>query len=177
MSGESESESESESTGESTSTITAAAQRERALLEAVPTRLFIGGSWVDATSAATFDVTDPSTGAVIRAVADADDADGIRALDAAVAAQASWAATPPRTRSDILRRAFDLVRERGEDLALLMTLEMGKPLAQSRGEVAYGAEFLRWFSEEAVRIGGRYGQNPEGSGRMIVSQRPVGPVL
>ncbi len=175
MSGESESE--SESAGESTSTITAAAQRERALLEAVPTRLFIGGSWVDATSAATFDVTDPSTGAVIREVADAGVADGIRALDAAVAAQASWAATPPRTRSDILRRAFDLVRERGEDLALLMTLEMGKPLAQSCGEVAYGAEFLRWFSEEAVRIGGRYGQNPEGSGRMIVSQRPVGPVL
>src|SRR5690606_35386679 len=81
----------------------------------------------------------------------------------------------PRTRSDILRRAFDLVQAHKEDLALLMTLEMGKPLAESRGEVVYGAEFLRWFSEEAVRINGRYGSNPEGTGQMIVSQRPVGP--
>uniref|UniRef100_UPI003A945A62 aldehyde dehydrogenase family protein n=1 Tax=Microbacterium sp. TaxID=51671 RepID=UPI003A945A62 len=102
-------------------------------------------------------------------------ADGMRALDAAVAAQDAWAATAPRTRSDILRRAFDLVQAHKEDLALLMTLEMGKPLAESRGEVVYGAEFLRWFSEEAVRITGRYGSNPEGTGRMIVSQRPVGP--
>ncbi|MEZ5110006.1 MAG: NAD-dependent succinate-semialdehyde dehydrogenase [Microbacteriaceae bacterium] len=153
------------------------AQRERAVLGAVPSGLLIGGAWADAAAAATFDVTDPSTGGVIRTVADADADDGIRALDAAVVAQDSWAATPPRTRSDILRRAFDLVRERSEDLALLMTLEMGKPLAESRAEVVYGAEFLRWFSEEAVRVSGRYGQNPEGSGRMIVSQRPVGPVL
>ncbi|HWI31875.1 MAG TPA: NAD-dependent succinate-semialdehyde dehydrogenase [Microbacterium sp.] len=150
-------------------------ERETALLESVPDRLFIGGEWVSAAGGATLDVRDPSTGAIIRSIANASVEDGARALDAAVAAQDAWAATPPRTRSDILRRAFDLVQEHKEDLALLMTVEMGKPLAESRGEVVYGGEFLRWFSEEAVRITGRYGLNPEGSGRMVVSQRPVGP--
>ena len=150
-------------------------EREAALLASIPSGLFIAGEWTDATGARTFDVRDPATGAVIKTIADATPEDGMRALDAAVAAQDAWAATPPRTRSDILRRAFDLVQERKEDLALIMTLEMGKPLAESRGEVAYGSEFLRWFSEEAVRITGRYGLNPEGTGRMVVSQRPVGP--
>ncbi|WOF23680.1 NAD-dependent succinate-semialdehyde dehydrogenase [Microbacterium betulae] len=149
--------------------------RESALLAAVPTRLFIGGEWADASAGAAFDVRDPSTNEVIARVADASAEDGTRALDAAVAAQEEWAATAPRTRSDILRRAWELVQERKEDIALLMTLEMGKPLAESRGEVVYGGEFLRWFSEEAVRITGRYGLNPEGTGRMVVSQRPVGP--
>jgi len=150
-------------------------QAEAALLASVPSGLFIGGEWVDAAGGRTFDVRDPSTNAVVKTIADAGPEDGIRALDAAVAAQEAWAATAPRTRSDLLRRAFDLVRERAEDLALLMTLEMGKPLAEARGEVTYGGEFLRWFSEEAVRINGRYGLNPEGTGRMVVSQRPVGP--
>ena len=150
-------------------------ERESALLASIPSGLFIAGEWADATGSRTFDVRDPATGAVIKTIADATPEDGMRALDAAVAAQDAWAATPPRTRSDILRRAFDLVQERKEDLALIMTLEMGKPLAESRGEVAYGSEFLRWFSEEAVRITGRYGLNPEGTGRMVVSQRPVGP--
>ncbi|SEB50639.1 NAD-dependent succinate-semialdehyde dehydrogenase [Microbacterium hydrocarbonoxydans] len=150
-------------------------QTEQALLDSIPTGLFIGGEWIDGETGATFDVHDPATGAVIRTIADATPGDGIRALDAAVAAQDSWAATAPRTRSDILRRAFDLVQEHKEDLALLMTLEMGKPLAEARGEVGYGGEFLRWFSEEAVRISGRYGINPEGTGHMVVSQRPVGP--
>ncbi|MBN8425454.1 NAD-dependent succinate-semialdehyde dehydrogenase [Microbacterium esteraromaticum] len=154
---------------------TALASNEQELLGRVPTGLFIGGEWIDAEEGRTFDVRDPATGEVIASIADATPADGIRALDAAVAAQESWAATPPRTRSDILRRAFDLVQEHKEDLALLMTLEMGKPLAEARGEVVYGGEFLRWFSEEAVRITGRYGTSPEGTGRMIVSQRPVGP--
>ncbi|MCK6080258.1 NAD-dependent succinate-semialdehyde dehydrogenase [Microbacterium sp. EYE_5] len=149
--------------------------RETDLLEQIPNQLLIGGQWVDAAEGGTLEVHDPSTGEVIRRIADATPEDGIRALDAAVAAQEAWAATAPRERSDILRRAFDLVQERKEDLALLMTLEMGKPLAESRGEVVYGGEFLRWFSEEAVRISGRYGLNPEGTGRMIVSQRPVGP--
>ncbi|MCT9820847.1 NAD-dependent succinate-semialdehyde dehydrogenase [Microbacterium sp. W1N] len=151
-----------------------AAERERTLLDAVPTGLLIGGEWT-AGADGTFPVSDPATGDVLVRIADASAADGIRALDAAVAAQEEWAATPPRRRSDILRRAFDLLQERKEDFALLMTLEMGKPLAEARGEVAYGGEFLRWFSEEAVRISGRYGLNPEGTGRMIVSQRPVGP--
>ena len=151
------------------------AQQEKELLEQVPTGLFIAGEWVDAEGGRTFDVHDPATNAVIRSIADASPADGIRALDAAVAAQDEWAATAPRVRSDILRRAWELLQERKEDAALLMTLEMGKPLAEARGEVAYGGEFLRWFSEEAVRISGRYGTNPEGTGRMVVSQRPVGP--
>jgi len=148
-------------------------ETEQALLEQVPTGLFIGGEWVHTGS--TFPVKDPATGDTLLEIADAGPDDSVRALDAAVAAQEEWAATPPRTRSDILRRAFDLVQEHHEDLALLMTLEMGKPLAEARGEVAYGGEFLRWFSEEAVRIAGRYGLNPEGTGRMVVSQRPVGP--
>ncbi|MGB3374095.1 MAG: NAD-dependent succinate-semialdehyde dehydrogenase [Microbacterium sp.] len=151
------------------------ASNEQELLARVPGKLFIGGQWSDAEEGRTFDVRDPSTGEVIASIADATPADGIRALDAAVAAQQEWAATAPRTRSDILRRAFDLVQAHKEDLALLMTLEMGKPLAESRGEVVYGGEFLRWFSEEAVRIDGRYGSNPEGTGHMVVSQRPVGP--
>ncbi|UNK71671.1 NAD-dependent succinate-semialdehyde dehydrogenase [Microbacterium sp. H1-D42] len=154
---------------------TALASHEQELLGRVPTGLFIGGEWIDAEEGRTFDVRDPATGVVIASIADATPADGLRALDAAVAAQESWAATAPRTRSDILRRAFDLVQQHKEDLALLMTLEMGKPLAESRGEVVYGGEFLRWFSEEAVRINGRYGMNPEGTGHMVVSQRPVGP--
>lgn len=118
---------------------------------------------------------DPSTGAVIAQIADAGIEDGVRALDAAVGAQAGWAGTAPRVRGEILRRAFELVQERKEEFALLMTLEMGKPLVEARGEVAYGGEFLRWFSEEAVRVSGRYGASPEGTGRMIVAQRPVGP--
>jgi len=148
---------------------------ETRLLESVPNQLFIGGKWVAATGDKTLDVTDPATGTVIRSIADASPEDGMRALDAAVAAQDSWAATPARERGEILRRTFDLVQKHREDIALLMTIEMGKPLAEANGEVTYGGEFLRWFSEEAVRISGRYGSNPEGTGHMIVSQRPVGP--
>jgi succinate-semialdehyde dehydrogenase/glutarate-semialdehyde dehydrogenase len=142
----------------------------------VPTGVFIGGTWRSSGSGATFDVQDPSTGDVIASVADGTPDDGIAALDAAVAAQEEWAATPPRQRSDVLRRTFDLVHEHAEAMAALMTLEMGKPLAESRGEVTYGAEFLRWFSEEAVRITGGYSTNPEGTGRAVVLKRPVGPV-
>ena len=149
--------------------------RETDLLAKVPNGLFIGGVWRDATAGATLDVSDPSTGDVIKTIADASVADGTAALDAAVAAQDEWAATAPRTRSNILRKAFDLLQERREEFALLMTLEMGKPLAEANGEVTYGGEFLRWFSEEAVRISGRYGSNPEGTGMMTVSQHPVGP--
>lgn len=147
---------------------------ESALLEKVPRGLLIGGEWVEG-SAGTFPVVDPATGDTLIEIADASPEDGIRALDAAVAAQEDWAATAPRRRSDILRRAFDLLMERADEIALLMTLEMGKPLAEARGEITYGGEFLRWFSEEAVRVSGRFGSNPEGTGRMIVSQRPVGP--
>ncbi|WP_448002835.1 NAD-dependent succinate-semialdehyde dehydrogenase [Agromyces bauzanensis] len=149
--------------------------QETTILDRVADGLYIGGEWVAAEGGKTFEVRDPSTGEVLKAIADASPADGIRALDAAVAAQDAWAATAPRERGEILRRAFDRLIERREDFALLMTLEMGKPLAEARGEVNYGAEFLRWFSEEAVRITGRYGLNPEGTGRIVVAQRPVGP--
>ncbi len=149
--------------------------REHELLAKVPHQLYIGGEWVDGTSGRVIHVTDPATDATIKTIADASVDDGRRALDAAVAAADAWAATAPRARGEILRRAFDLLQERRDDFALLMTLEMGKPLAEANGEVTYGGEFLRWFSEEAVRIAGRYGTNPEGTGRMIVSQHPVGP--
>jgi succinate-semialdehyde dehydrogenase / glutarate-semialdehyde dehydrogenase len=148
---------------------------ETALLESVPDGLFIGGEWSPAISGSTLGVHDPATGEVIKTIADAAVEDGAAALDAAVNAAEAWAKTPPRERGEILRRAFDLVGERQDDVALLMTLEMGKPLAESKAEVTYGAEFLRWFSEEAVRIFGRYGSNPAGTGRMIVSLHPVGP--
>ena len=148
---------------------------ESELLAQVPSQLFINGQWLDATGAKTVDVHDPATGAVIKSIADASPADGMKALDAAVAAQDAWAATAPRVRAEILRKAFERVIELKNEFALLMTLEMGKPLAESLGEVGYGAEFLRWFSEEAVRINGRYGINPEGTGRTIVTQMPVGP--
>jgi len=148
---------------------------ESELLARVPDRLFIGGEWVASTSGRSIEVHDPATGAVIKTIADASVADAASAMDAAAAAQASWAATAPRVRGELLRGAFDLLQERADDFALLMTLEMGKPLAEARGEVTYGGEFLRWFSEEAVRISGRFGRNPEGTGRMIVTHKPVGP--
>jgi len=156
--------------------VVTAAERRR-VVEAVPTGLFVGGSWGPSSSGETIDVVDPATGEVLVAVADATPADGLRALDAAVAAQEDWAATSPRHRSEVLRRAFDLLMQRRDDFALLMTLEMGKPLDESLGEVTYGGEFLRWFSEEAVRVSGRYGTNPEGTGRTTVLHRPVGPCL
>ncbi|TFB52372.1 NAD-dependent succinate-semialdehyde dehydrogenase [Cryobacterium tagatosivorans] len=148
---------------------------ESELLAQVPNELYINGRWVPAADGGTLQVFDPATGKVIKTIADARVEDGAAALDAAVDAQDRWAATPPRVRGEILRRAFDLLQERKHEFAMLMTLEMGKPLAEAYGEVAYGGEFLRWFSEEAVRISGRYGTNPEGTGRMIVSQHPVGP--
>lgn len=148
---------------------------EKKLLDSVPNELFIGGRWRAASSNGTLAVHDPATGEVVRDIADATAEDGMAALDAAVAVADSWASTPARERAEILRRAFDLLQERKEDFALLMTIEMGKPLAEARGEVAYGGEFLRWFGEEATRVQGRYGSNPENTGRMFVTQHPVGP--
>lgn len=150
---------------------------ERAFVSGLPTDLFIDGAWRPASDDARFDVIDPSNGEVLAAVADATVEDGEAALAAAHRTQESWARTAPRERAEILRRAFDLVTARAEDFALAMTLEMGKPLAEARGEVAYGAEFLRWFSEEAPRISGRYSTAPDGRNRLLVVQRPVGPCL
>ncbi len=152
-------------------------QEERKVVEAVPARLLIGGEWRDAAGGRTLAVEDPATGEALTDVADGDEADALAALDAAVAAQASWAAHPPRQRGEILRRAFELITDRVDDLALLMTLEMGKPLKESRAEVAYAAEFLRWFAEEAVRIDGRFATSPDGSARLLTMRQPVGPCL
>ncbi len=150
-------------------------EREAKLLASVPDKLFIAGKWVESSSGKKLDVYDPATGKTVKSIADGTAEDAQKAMDAAADAQESWAATAPRERSDLLRRAFNLLAERAEDFALLMTIEMGKPLSEAMAEVKYGNEFLRWFSEEAVRIQGRYGSNPEGTGMMIVTQRPVGP--
>ncbi|TDL40303.1 NAD-dependent succinate-semialdehyde dehydrogenase [Kocuria rosea] len=151
--------------------------RIAAVLAKTPTGLLINGQWREASDGGTFEVENPATGEVIATMASATRADSQAAMDAAADAQESWARTPARERSEILRRAFDLVQERAEDLALLMTLEMGKPLAEAAGEVKYGGEFLRWFAEEAVRDYGRYLDTPEGNLRMLVTHKPVGPCL
>jgi succinate-semialdehyde dehydrogenase / glutarate-semialdehyde dehydrogenase len=151
------------------------ADKESAVVEHAPTQLYIGGEWRDASGGGTLAVEDPSTGETLVDVADATADDAVAALDAAVAVQDEWAQHPPRERGEILRRVFEAMNERADDLALLMTLEMGKPLAESKAEIAYAAEFLRWFSEEAVRIEGRYATAPNGAGRLITMKQPVGP--
>lgn len=153
------------------------AARQQDLLAKLATKLLIDGQWRDASSGRLFEVDDPSTGEPLAMVADATPADAMAALDAAAAAQESWAGTAPRVRGELLRDAYEAVRERAEEFALLMTLEMGKALPEARGEVAYGAEFLRWFSEEAVRISGRYQTSPDGASRFLVLRKPVGPSL
>jgi succinate-semialdehyde dehydrogenase/glutarate-semialdehyde dehydrogenase len=148
---------------------------EAEVVDAVPTGLFIGGSWRDTEGG--IDVEDPSTEETIATVADAGPADGQDALAAAVAAQEDWAATEPRQRGEILRRAWELITAQADDLALLMTLENGKALKDARAEVTYGAEFFRWFSEEAVRISGRWSVAPAGDTRLLTMRQPVGPCL
>jgi succinate-semialdehyde dehydrogenase / glutarate-semialdehyde dehydrogenase len=157
--------------------MSALAGHEKSVVSEVGKQLFIGGQWRDAEGGATFGVEDPATGQVIAEVADAGVADGTAALDSAVAAQDDWARTPPRDRGEILRKAFELITERAEDLALLMTLEMGKPLKESKAEITYAAEFFRWFSEESVRIAGRYSVAPNGASRLLTMKQPVGPCL
>src|SRR3954468_4769843 len=152
-----------------------AATQERTALDAVPTQLFIGGEWRDASGGATIDVDDPSTGETLLAVADATPEDAKAALDACCAVQDEWAQHPPRERAEILRRAYDAMMDQADDLALVMTLEMGKPLAEAKGEVTYAADYLRWFSEEAVRIDGQFQVTPDGKGRMITMKQAVGP--
>ncbi|WP_129784053.1 NAD-dependent succinate-semialdehyde dehydrogenase [Promicromonospora panici] len=147
------------------------------VLAGVPRDLFLGGRWVAAASKDRMPVVNPATEEVLTEVADAGAEDALAALEAAQRAQESWARTSARTRSEILYRAFELTIERTEQLALLMTLEMGKPLADARGEVAYAAEFFRWFAEEAVRIDGGYAHRPDGAARNLQVRQPVGPSL
>ena len=145
------------------------------LLPAEQRRLWVAGEWRDAEGGDTFEVVDPADGQLLARVADGSVTDAVEALDAAVAAQADWAATPPRERGEILRSAFELIASRADDLAMLMSLEMGKAVAEAKGEVAYGNEFFRWFSEEAVRVHGRWMQAPAGGSRLLTIKKPVGP--
>ena len=140
----------------------------------VPTELFVAGRWRPATTGRRLDVKDPSTGAVLATVADADPDDAVAAVDAAAAAATDWAATSPRARADLLMRAFHLMTERREEIALLISLENGKSLTDARGEVTYAAEFFRWYAEEGVRLRGQLGQSPSGANRLLVTYQPVG---
>jgi succinate-semialdehyde dehydrogenase / glutarate-semialdehyde dehydrogenase len=155
---------------------TISAPDEQRVVDQVPKQLYISGEWRDG-SKGTLPVEDPATGAPLCEVADASADDARAALDAAVATGAEWSHHPPRERGEILRRAFDAIIERKDELALLMTLEMGKPVKESLAEITYGAEFLRWFSEQAVRIDGRYAVAPNGQGRLLTMKQPVGPCL
>ncbi|MGO2943180.1 MAG: NAD-dependent succinate-semialdehyde dehydrogenase [Brevibacterium aurantiacum] len=147
------------------------------IIDKLNTGLFINGQWREAEGGKTIDVLNPATGDLITTVADGTAADAAEAIKVAGDTQESWAATPPRERAEILRRAFELLIERADDIAAVMTAEMGKPFAESKGEVTYGAEFFRWFSEEAVRVGGEYTQSTDGKTRVMVSREPVGPCI
>ena len=150
-------------------------QQETTVLDEAPRQLYIGGEWRDASGGATLSVEDPATGESLCEIADATPEDAQAAIDAACDAQAEWAATPPNERGEILWRAFEALTERVEDLALLMTLEMGKPIAESKAEITYAAEFFRWFSGEALRIDGYYKVAGNGASRVLVMRQPIGP--
>ena len=149
----------------------------QSIIDKVNTGLFIDGQWRDAETGDTIDVINPATGKVIAKVADGSEKDAQDAIEAAGRAQKSWAATPPRERGEILRRAFELLMERQDEIGAVMTAEMGKSLTEAKGEVAYGAEFFRWFSEEAVRVGGDYMKSTDGKNRLMISKEPVGPCI
>ncbi|MBM2620043.1 NAD-dependent succinate-semialdehyde dehydrogenase [Actinoplanes sp. LDG1-06] len=144
------------------------------MLGVVETELFIGGKWVPASSGNRFDVLDPATGEVIASVADGGESDAIAAVDAAAEAGAGWAATAPRVRGEVLRRAWELMTERADELAKMISLENGKALVDAKGEVTYAAEFFRWFAEEAVRGEGTLATAPSGANRILVTRQPVG---
>ena len=150
---------------------------EQAVIDGVRKQLFIGGEWRDATEGGTFAVDDPSTGEILCEVADAQPDDALAAIAAASETQMDWANHPPRERGEILRRAFEIITERIDELALLMTLEMGKPTDGSKAEITYASEFFRWYSEQAVRISGTYSISPDGTQRILTMKQPVGPCL
>ena len=141
------------------------------------TDLLIGGEWVDGSEGDRIDVLNPATGEVIADVAAGTPADATRAVDVAAAAQASWAATAPRVRSEILRNCWQAMVDNTEELARLIVTEHGKPMADATGEIAYAAEFFRWNAEETVRIHGSLGHAPSGDKRIIVHHPPVGVVV
>jgi succinate-semialdehyde dehydrogenase/glutarate-semialdehyde dehydrogenase len=153
----------------------AVASKEQTVVDAVPKGLYIGGEWRE--TAETLPVEDPATGEVLAEVADATVDDAVSALDAAAGKQAEWAAVPTRERGEILRKAYELIVERADDLALLMTLEMGKPIAESKAEVLYAADFFHWFAGEATRIAGEYKPAEKGGFRVLTMRQPVGPCI
>jgi succinate-semialdehyde dehydrogenase/glutarate-semialdehyde dehydrogenase len=148
-----------------------------AYLAEIPTRLLIRGEWRDASHGRLLGVLDPATGRTLAEVADATPEDCLAALEAAVDAQTSWAASAPRERSRILRRTADRLRDEVETLARILTAEMGKPLAESRAEVEFAADYLEWFAQEAARIAGRVSTSPDGHAQHLVLRTPVGPCL
>ena len=152
-----------------------ATSSEQSVVEGVQKGLYIGGEWRDASEGGSFSVEDPATGESLCEIADAGADDARAAIDAAAAAQDDWRRHAPRERGETLRRAFDELTSRADELALLMTLEMGKPIAESKAEIAYAAEFFRWFSEQAARIDGRFAVNPNGAGRLLTMKQPLGP--
>jgi len=153
------------------------ATKEQEVVERVPKQLWIGGEWRDASGGDKLPVEDPSTGETLTEVADGTAEDAKAALSAAHEAREEWAASAPNDRSQILQKAFEALNERAEDLALLMTLEMGKTITESKGEIAYAAEFFRWFAGEALRLDGYYKTAGNGAGRVLVMRQPVGPCL
>jgi len=155
----------------------AIATNEQTVVDGVEKHLYIGGEWIDATEGRTLPVEDPATGEALCEVADATPDDAMRALDAAVEMQDEWRKVSPIDRGEILRKAFEKLTERSDELALLMTLEMGKPLAESKAEIAYAAEFFRWFSGEATRIHGQFNMAGNGVGRVLTMKQPVGPCI
>jgi succinate-semialdehyde dehydrogenase/glutarate-semialdehyde dehydrogenase len=152
------------------------ATETHSVVDAVPKQLYINGKWIDGAEG-TLEVEDPATGEPIAEVADASPDQALEALAAAHNTQKEWQQTPPRERGEILRRAFEVITERADDLALLMSLEMGKSIVESKAEVTYASEFLRWFAEQAVRIDGRYSVAPNGAGRLLTMKQPVGPCI
>jgi succinate-semialdehyde dehydrogenase / glutarate-semialdehyde dehydrogenase len=155
----------------------AVATNEQQVIESIPTKLYIAGEWVDGSDGDTIAVEDPATEETLVEVASGNKDDAFKALDAACAAQKEWAATPPKERGEILRRAYEAMMARADDLALLMTLEMGKPVEESKAEIVYAADFFWYYAGEANRISGHYGTSYNGRGRVLVLQQPVGPTI
>jgi succinate-semialdehyde dehydrogenase / glutarate-semialdehyde dehydrogenase len=155
----------------------AIATEEQTVVDKVEKKLYIGGEWRDASGGDTLEVLDPATEEPLCEIADGTPEDAMAALDVAVETQEEWATTPPNDRAGILWKAFEALTERADELALLMTLEMGKPVAESKAEIIYAADFFRWFSGEALRIDGNYKQFANGTSRVLVMKQPVGPSL
>src|SRR5436190_17585647 len=155
----------------------AVATNEQQVLESIPTKLYIGGQWVDGSEGDTIGVEDPATEETLVEVASGNKDDAFKALEAAVAVQKEWAAMAPMERGEILRRAYEAMMARADDLALLMTLEMGKPVEESKAEITYAADFFWYYAAEAARIEGHYGTSYNGSGRVMVMKQPVGPSI